>query len=84
MMSIHMEQMRSDIYVDFDPTVYGELEANKSEQVEWLDKAWWIAPKQKMDIMGLEIPIAPNVVNLWVYSFNGVTNFGNKVFKITI
>jgi hypothetical protein len=21
-----------------------------------LDKAWWIAPKQKMDIMGLEIP----------------------------
>jgi len=46
----------TDIYVDFDPTVYGELEANKSEQVEWLDKAWWIAPKQKMDIMGLEIP----------------------------
>ena len=46
----------TNIYVDFDPTVYGELEANKSEQVEWLDKAWWIAPKQKMDIMGLEIP----------------------------
>ena len=46
----------TDIYVDFDPTVYGELEANKAEQVEWLDKAWWIAPKQKMDIMGLEIP----------------------------
>ncbi len=21
-----------------------------------MDKAWWIAPKQKMDIMGLEIP----------------------------
>jgi len=46
----------TDIYVDFDPTVYSELEANKAEQVEWLDKAWWIAPKQKMDIMGLEIP----------------------------
>lgn len=46
----------TNIYVDFDASVYGELEANKSEQVEWLDKAWWIAPKQKMDIMGLEIP----------------------------
>jgi HK97 family phage portal protein len=46
----------SNIYVDFDASVYGELEANKAEQVEWLDKAWWIAPKQKMDIMGLEIP----------------------------
>ena len=46
----------TNIYVDFDASVYGELEANKAEQVEWLDKAWWIAPKQKMDIMGLEIP----------------------------
>jgi HK97 family phage portal protein len=46
----------TDIYVDFDASIYGELEANKNDQVEWLDKAWWIAPKQKMDIMGIEIP----------------------------
>jgi HK97 family phage portal protein len=45
-----------NIYIDFDPTVYAELESNKADQVKWLNDAWWIAPKQKMDIMGLEIP----------------------------
>jgi len=45
-----------NIYIDFDPTVYAELESNKADQVKWLNEAWWIAPKQKMDIMGLEIP----------------------------
>lgn len=45
-----------NIYVDFDPTVYAELESNKSEQVKWLNEAWWIAPAQKYDIMGMEVP----------------------------
>ena len=46
----------TNIYVDYDISVYGELEANKSEQATWLNTAWWIAPKQKMEIMGIEIP----------------------------
>lgn len=45
-----------NIYVDFDPTVYAELESNKAEQVKWLNEAWWIAPAQKYDIMGMEVP----------------------------
>ena len=46
----------TNLYVDYDLSVYGELEANKSEQTEWLDKAWWISPKQKLDIMNIEVP----------------------------
>ena len=45
-----------NIYIDFDPTVYAELESNKAEQVKWLNEAWWIAPAQKYDIMGMEVP----------------------------
>jgi HK97 family phage portal protein len=45
-----------NIYIGYDIKVYQELEANKSEQVAWLDKAWWIAPAQKMEIMGVKVP----------------------------
>jgi HK97 family phage portal protein len=46
----------TNLYVDYDISIFGELEANKSEQTEWLDKAWWISPKQKLDIMNIEVP----------------------------
>jgi len=45
-----------NIYIGYDIKVYQELEANKSEQVSWLDKAWWISPAQKMEIMGVKTP----------------------------
>jgi len=46
----------TNLYVGYDMKVYQELEANKSEQATWLDKAWWIAPAQKMEIMGIKVP----------------------------
>ena len=46
----------TNLYVDYDLSVYGELEANKAEQTEWLNTAWWISPKQKLDIMNIEVP----------------------------
>ena len=46
----------TNVYVGYDIQVYQELEANKSEQVDWLDKAWWISPAQKMEIMGIKNP----------------------------
>ena len=46
----------TNLYVDYDISIFGELEANKTEQTEWLDKAWWISPKQKLDIMNIEVP----------------------------
>ena len=45
-----------NVYIDFDISVYRELDANKNEQVDWLDKAWWLSPKQKYEEMGIEIP----------------------------
>ena len=45
-----------EIFIDYDITVYKELEANKNAQVDWLDKAWWLTPKQKYEQMGIEIP----------------------------
>ena len=46
----------TNIYIGYDVQVYQELEANKTEQTTWLEKAWWIAPAQKMEIMGLKTP----------------------------
>ena len=46
----------TNLYVDYDISVFGELEANKVEQTEWLDKAWWISPKQKLEIMNINVP----------------------------
>jgi HK97 family phage portal protein len=46
----------TNVYIGYDIQVYQELEANKAEQVAWLDKAWWISPAQKMEIMGLKNP----------------------------
>lgn len=46
----------TNVYIGYDIQVYQELEANKSEQVAWLNTAWWISPAQKMEIMGLKNP----------------------------
>ena len=46
----------TNVYVGYDIQVYQELEANKSEQVAWLNEAWWISPAQKMEIMGIKNP----------------------------
>ena len=53
-----------NICVEFDTSIYKELEANKVEQVDWLDKAWWLTPKQKYEQMGLEIPDYINMEDL--------------------
>lgn len=47
---------QQDIYIDYDVTVYQELEANKVQQVDWLEKAWWLTPIQKYEEMGIHVP----------------------------
>ena len=42
----------TDLWVSYDMSVYSELEENKKDQVEWLEKAWWLTPNQKLQIMG--------------------------------
>lgn len=38
-------------FIDFDASVFPELQENMKEMVEWLDKAWWISPNQKLQQM---------------------------------
>jgi HK97 family phage portal protein len=47
---------QQDVFIDYDLTVYQELEANKVMQVDWLDKAWWLTPIQKYEEMGIHVP----------------------------
>ena len=47
---------QQDVFIDYDLTVYQELEANKVQQVDWLDKAWWLTPIQKYEEMGIHVP----------------------------
>lgn len=46
----------TNVYIGYDIQVFQELEANKAEQVTWLNNAWWISPAQKMEIMGIKNP----------------------------
>lgn len=36
------------LMVDYDPSCFTELEENRKELVDWLDKAWWLTPEQKL------------------------------------
>lgn len=38
-------------FVDYDSSVFPELQANMKELAEWLDKAWWLSPNQKLEQM---------------------------------
>lgn len=42
------------LFVDFDTSVYSELEANRVEQTNWLSGAWWLTPAQKLEVMNME------------------------------
>lgn len=45
-----------NIVVDFDLSVYPELQEDKAEQVTWLNQAWWLPLERKYEIMGEKIP----------------------------
>lgn len=42
----------SNIVISYDMTVYRELEDDKAVQADWLNKAWWLKPSRKQEIMG--------------------------------
>jgi phage portal protein BeeE len=43
-----------DIWVVADYSAIEELQADKREMIEWLDRAWWIKGSKKQEIMGME------------------------------
>ncbi len=46
----------SNIYVDFDLSVYSELQADMGQLTDWALKSWWIPARMKYDIQQLDIP----------------------------
>ena len=41
-------------FLDFDTSVYAELQDDMKSLVEWLEKAWWIDPNEKRVQMSYE------------------------------
>lgn len=46
-------------YLDYDASVFPEMQMNLKEMVEWLEKAWWLSPNERRvqidyDVMGPE------------------------------
>jgi HK97 family phage portal protein len=46
----------SGLMVDFSLDAYPELVADRKDQVEYLNTAWWIPPAQKNNILGVRTP----------------------------
>lgn len=49
----------TDVWVSYDMSSYAELDENKKDQAEWLDKAWWLTPNEKRQIMGETVSADP-------------------------
>lgn len=45
-----------NIFVDFDLSVFAELQADMKMLTDWLQKAWWLTIRQKYELMQMEIP----------------------------
>ena len=45
-----------NIVVDFDISVYNELQGDNKEMIDYLEKAWWYPPKLKYELAGIDIP----------------------------
>lgn len=56
------------IVIDFDTTVFTELEEDKKSQIEWLDKAWYLTPNQRLQVIGEPISDDPNMNRIWMPS----------------
>ena len=39
-------------FLDFDLSVFPELQEDKKEQIQYLERAWWLTPNQKLEEMG--------------------------------
>jgi len=56
-------------FIDYDATIFAELQANLKEMAEWLNTAWWLTPNEKREQMDYEaldsefdVPFIPSTV----------------------
>lgn len=57
-----------NITTDIDPSDLPELQADMEKLVEWLAKAWWLTPNQKLDYMGEELSTDENMNKIYIPS----------------
>jgi len=55
-----------EYYVDYDDSQLEALTEDISDKVDWLDKAWWIAPNEKLQEMNFDRVEDPKFDEPWV------------------
>ena len=53
-------------FLDFDMDVFPELQEDKKEQIQYLERAWWLTPNQKLEEMGYGRSEDPNMDKIYV------------------
>ncbi len=56
----------SGYVVDYDATVFTELQENRKDQVAFLKDAWWLTPNQKLDYMDEARNTDPNMDKIYI------------------
>lgn len=54
------------LFLDFDMDVFPELQEDKKEQIQYLERAWWLTPNQKLEEMGYGKSEDPNMDKVYV------------------
>ena len=54
------------LFLDFDLDVFPELQEDKKEQIQYLERAWWLTPNQKLEEMGYGRNEDPNMDKVYV------------------
>jgi HK97 family phage portal protein len=47
-----------NIYIDYDQSVYSELDVNRAEATQWIKESWWLTLRQRYELQNIEIPEA--------------------------
>jgi hypothetical protein len=53
-------------FLDFDLSVFPELQEDKKEQISYLERAWWLTPNQKLEEMGYGRNENPDMDKIYV------------------
>jgi HK97 family phage portal protein len=55
-----------DYVLDFDLSVYSELQEDLKSMVDYLEKAWWLTPNQKLTQMSYGESVDPNMNKIYL------------------
>ena len=67
-----------NLIVDFDLSVYHELQGDNKEMIDYLEKAWWYPLKLKYELAGMDIPAYLNNEDLEkIYTTRGMVSLSD-------